>query len=1594
MPHQVPRERLALIETIVAAAARGTRAPPGFGAAGLRQYFRGVSERDLGARPPRELRLIAEAHFRLGARRRSGQALVRVFNPDPAGDGFAGPASLLAVVTDDMPFLVDSLRMVLERAGLGVRLLIHPVLEVNRDRQGRITGLPAAHTGAPGPQESWQLVELDRALDPPALARLEDELRAALDDVRIAVDDWQAMRRRLREATAALAAALAAAPASTAATAESAERLALLDWMETGQFVFLGYSRLRGGRASARLGILRASRGAASAEPREAPGTPLLITKSERRSTVHRAAYLDEIIVTEPGKRGQATLRHRFLGLWTSGAYHSRPAEIPLVRRKVAAVLERFGLDPRSHDGSAVRAMLETWPRDELFQASLAELVDGVRAAVNLYERHSTRLLMRRDPLGRFCSCMVFVPRDRYTTEVRRQVEGILQRALSGSSVESEAQVAGSAHARLRIIVHGAHALKGSAARDALEREIAFAATTWADRLETALAAAHEPSAAARLVARYARAFPLAYQEQVEPEAALEDIAALESLGGEPRGLRLALQRLHARPPQRMHLRLLQRCEPIPLSDLLPVLENFGLRVIAERPYALRPEGAAGVASVQDLEFEHPAGALAVPATVEARFAEAFASVWRGALDNDGFNRLLLLTGLDAASIEVLRACCRYLLQTGIPFSQSYMERTLAAHPGFAAGLFTLFDARLSPGPHARPRAAREARLAAALRAQLEAVSSADEDRILRGFLAVVEATLRSNFHQRLGRRDERGALALKLDPQRIPHLPLPRPRFEIFVHSPRVEGVHLRMARVARGGIRWSDRREDFRTEVLGLMKAQHVKNTLIVPSGAKGGFVPRRLPAQGSREDLQREGIAAYQTFIHALLDVTDNLAGSEVLPPPATHRRDADDPYLVVAADKGTASFSDIANAIAVERGFWLGDAFASGGSAGYDHKKMGITARGAWECVKRHFRELGLDTQEQAFTVAGIGDMSGDVFGNGMLLSAHTRLVAAFNHQHVFLDPEPDAARSFAERRRLFDLPRSGWNDYDTRTLSRGGGVFPRTAKVIPLAPECRQLLGIDATEAAPNEVIRAILRLPVDLLWNGGIGTYVKAGTEPQSAAGDRGNDAVRVDGRELRARVVGEGGNLGFTQLGRVEYALHGGRINTDFIDNSAGVNTSDLEVNLKILTTTIEARGGLRRRDRDRLLAGLTGDIAALVLRNNYLQGQALSGLQRDALQRLPEMQHLMRTLERAGELDRSVEYLPQDAVLEERRKQGHGLTRPELAVLLSYSKISLKHALIASDAPEDPYLSRELERYFPPVLRRRFAGDIPRHPLRREIVVTALTNSIVNRMGPSFVTRAQEETGASAAEIARAYTIAREVFDMRRCWESIEALDNRVPAAVQYGMHSDTARLLRHATYWLLRHRRTRLGVEAGVADYGDAITELTQRLPALLSGGDLGHYAIRRDALLQEGVPAALASRVALADMLDGALDIAELARQQRIPLADAAAAHVAVGENLGLDWLRRAIDSLQVDGAWQVIARNELREAARQARRAIAREALAGKGRRTVAQRLAAWATSRATALESWQRLLADLRAMDKPDFATLSVGVAAARELAG
>ncbi|MGB8328331.1 MAG: NAD-glutamate dehydrogenase, partial [Steroidobacteraceae bacterium] len=1502
-------------------------APAALVQAFIESYYRGVGEEDLGARSAHDLAGAALDHLALGTTRRRGRPLIRAFNPDPARQGYASNRTLVVIVTDDMPFLVDSLGMVFSAANIAVHLIVHPVLAMRRNARGRLLGFAA--TGERGAiRESWQLIEIDREFAATGLTAIEARIRSALADVRAAVLDWRAMRARMRG----LAAELAATPPRGVASAETAEACKLLDWMEGGQFVFLGYRHYRLARGTSAdqlipspprgLGILRGPSRARRAkttllrgQAREIAREPhlLVLTKANSMSTVHRATYLDYAGVKEFDRSGRVIGEHRFLGLWTSAAYHSSPRDIPVLRRKVAQVVAHFNLAPESHDAKAVVSVLETYPRDELFQSSVEDLIRLVRGIVNLYERRTVRLLARRDPYGRFYSCMIYVPRDRYTTEVRQKIEQIVLRGFAGTHTESQVQISESNHARVHVIVRTDPAREQRPDLQALERSIAEAATTWFDRLRTALASGRDETTARALAVRYQTAFPVGYRNDIEPFDALEDIDALESLRTDAAGLRLSVHRPPGQALSRAHLKIVKTGDPIPISDLLPIMENFGLRVIAERPYQLGwPEG--GAAWVQDFEFEHRDGAAIDIARIEARFNEGFLAVWRGEVENDGFNKLLLAAGLAAREIVVLRTYCRYLLQTGVPFSQASMERALAGSPKIAANLLRLFEAMFDPLAPAAGRAARVQRLAGQVRAALDAVASADDDRILRAYLAVVGATLRTNFYQRDPVHQPKAAVAIKLDPAQVPDLPLPRPMFEIFVYSPRVEGVHLRMAHVARGGIRWSDRRDDFRTEVLGLMKAQNVKNTVIVPAGAKGGFVPKRLPAGGTRDEVQREGIAAYQIFIRSLLDVTDNIALGKVVVPARTLRRDGDDPYLVVAADKGTAAFSDIANGISAEYGFWLGDAFASGGSAGYDHKAMGITARGAWECVKRHFRELGVDTQSQDFTVIGIGDMSGDVFGNGMLLSKHIRLVAAFNHQHVFIDPAPDAARSFAERRRLWRLPRSGWDDYDRNAISRGGGIFARSSKSIALSVEAQKLLGLGVGAAPPNDVIHAILRMPVDLLWNGGIGTYVKASTESHLDVGDRANDAVRINGRELRARVVGEGGNLGLSQRGRVEYALAGGRLNTDFIDNSAGVNTSDVEVNLKILLNGLEREGRLRRAERDRLLKRMTPEVAELVLHTNYLQSQAISIMEASAAARLSEYQQLVRSLERAGELNRAVEFLPSDDEFAERAKRGAGLTRPELSVILSYGKISLARHLLDSDVPEDPYLSSELERYFPPPVRDRCGRAIARHRLRREIIVTATTNSVVHRMGPLFVARVQDQTGAEPAQIARAYAIARESFEMRRVWAEIEALDNRIAAEAQYRMMNATARLLGRTTHWLLAERRKTLHVDRTVTEFKAASQALAGSLGQVLAGLELTRFEETRSSALKAGVPAALAAHIAGLRALEAAFDIVELARRHRTPVLAAARVYFHTGSALGIDWLRDRIEELRSLGPW--------------------------------------------------------------------------------
>jgi len=1604
----IPATRLAHIERIAAAGKRRlSRDAVDMHKRFLHAYYRGAADEDLAQRSEQMLASAALSHLSFGSKRAADQPLVKVFNTDAKRDGFESPHTVVMIVTDDMPFLVDSVNIAFSRAEVAVHLIVHPVLDVKRDARGRLLDIDP-EGGDPDKlrSESWQIYEIDRQIDPARIADLQARIIASLMDVRAAVDDWTAMRDRIRTLIGTLDTTPPPLP-----SVEVTEARNLLDWMEGRHFVFLGYRyyTLERGRtednlvaeAKSGLGILRQGhRDTDKHEPTVLKGDVrdrarnrelLILTKANSLATVHRATYLDYIAIKSFDTRGNVTGEHRFVGLWTSTAYHRSPREIPVLRRKVEDVIDYFGIDPQSHDGKSVFNVLETYPRDELFQASVEDLIRIVRGVVNLYERRTVRLLARRDPYHRFFSCMIYVPRDRYNTEVRQRIEQIVLEGFAGNSVETQVQISDSNHARVHVVVHTDPNDKRKVDFDAIESRIARATTTWTDQLRTALVADRDEANAIALATRYRRAFPMAYEEDVSAADALEDIECLENLRADPNAMRLNLYRPGYQKPERLNLKIVRLGEPVPISDILPMLENFGLRLIAERPYEISwPEG--GSAWIQDFELEHRDGLRIEIKRVESIFREAFLAAWHGDIENDGFNRLLLTRELTAREIVVLRAYCRYLLQTGVPFSQAYMERTLAANAEIAQHFVKLFTLRFDPDA-ARGDAAKADKLVDTIKASLEGVTSLDEDRILRAYLTVLRATLRTNFFQPDAAGKPKTYVSFKLDPQKIPDLPLPRPKFEIFVYSPRVEGVHLRMGFVARGGIRWSDRREDFRTEVLGLMKAQNVKNTVIVPVGAKGGFVAKLLPIGGSREAVQTEVVTCYQTFIRALLDVTDNISGGKIIPPARVVRLDADDAYLVVAADKGTASFSDIANAISEDYGFWLGDAFASGGSAGYDHKKMGITARGAWECVKRHFRELGKDIQKEDFTVSGIGDMSGDVFGNGLLLSKHTLLQAAFNHQHIFIDPTPNALKSFAERKRLFDLPRSTWDDYDRSLISKGGGIYSRAAKSVTLTPEAQKLLALDSASAAPDDVIRAILRMPIDLLWNGGIGTYVKASNETHAEVGDRANNSVRINGVELRAKVVGEGGNLGLTQRGRIEYALDGGRINTDFIDNSAGVNTSDVEVNIKVLLNPLMQAEKLARNDRNKLLARMTNEVAGLVLRTNYLQSQAISTLELQTAARLPEYQHLIRSLERSGELNRTLEFLPSDEELAERRKRGVGLTRPEISILLSYSKIWLSTHLLDSDVPEDPYLSLELERYFPAPVQEKFPRAIPRHRLRREIITTATTNSLVNRMGPMFVPRAQEDTGAEPAQIARAYTAAREIFDMRKLWAQIEALDNKIPAKLQYEMMYQTSRLLRHTTYWLVMHRRRALHVDTAVAEFRKGVGELESKVGDLLTGTAHEKFELLRKQHVEAGVPHAVATQVAALEAQNAALDIVDLAAAHKVPVGDAARLYFEAGARIGLDWLHEQIGQLRVEGPWQAIARTGLRDSALRIHRQVTDRVLSRKERGAAEARVTAWVASTGEDLAHWQRTLAEMRAAGAGDFATLSVGVESVRKLA-
>ncbi|GAB48485.1 NAD-glutamate dehydrogenase [Mobilicoccus pelagius] len=1592
----------------------------------LTRYYRHMLTEDLLTRRSEDLAGAALSHRDLAHRREAGLPQVRVFTPSVEQEGWSTGNTVVEIVTDDMPFLVDSVTSELARHGRATNLLVHPQMVVRRDADGVLVEVLDKDVDAPRDEpgvgaESWMHLEIGRESDVEARERLRQAILKVLHDVRMSVEDWP----RMAEKAAEVAAALRDEPPAGIDPHRVEQVRGLLDWMASGQFTFLGYREYRLTEQDGRLaqspvpgtglGLLRQDDtenedllGRASVLPdgpvaQKAPEKTLeILTKANSRSTVHRPAYLDYVGIKTFDASGEVTGEHRFLGLFTASAYTWSVRTVPYLAEKVEAVMEASGFSPDSHLGKDLLGVLETYPRDELFQADVETLTDTAVGVVHMREQRRTRLFLRKDEYNRFMSCLVYIPRDRYTTPVRLRIESLLKEAFHGAGVEYTTRVSESNLARLHFVVRVEPGQElPDVDVDDLERRLIDATRSWDEDLVESARAEYGEEQGSRLVGRYRQGFPEGYKADFSARVAVSDIRHLEQLTNAG-DFRLNLYRPTSAPQGERRLKLYRRGR-LTLSTVLPVFADMGLEVTDERPYEVRD--AEETWHIYDFGLRAPSETFWTqgPEGMRAAFQDAFEAVWTGLAESDGLNALVLAAGLTWRQVVILRTVAKYLRQAGTTFSQSYIEDTLRSNSHIARLLVEFFAARFDPdhpsGTDTEARQKAQDDVVSAIMEALEDVTSLDMDRIVRSFLDVLRGALRTNFYQQVPAADGtstfKQTVCLKLDPRSIPGLPEPRPMFEIWVYGPRVEGVHLRFGKVARGGLRWSDRREDFRTEVLGLVKAQMVKNAVIVPTGSKGGFVAKQLPDPSDRDAWLAEGIEAYKLFISSLLDVTDNLVKGEVVPPERVVRHDPDDTYLVVAADKGTAKFSDIANGVAQSYGFWLDDAFASGGSAGYDHKGMGITARGAWESVKRHFRELGHDTQTEDFTAVGIGDMSGDVFGNGMLLSEHIRLVCAFDHRHVFVDPDPDAARSHAERRRLFELPRSSWADYDPELISEGGGVFPRTAKSVPVSLQMREVLGLDegVTTLTPNELIHAALLAPVDLVWNGGIGTYIKASIESNDQIGDRANDAIRVDGRDLRCRVVGEGGNLGASQLGRIEAALHGVRINTDAIDNSAGVDTSDHEVNIKILLTGLMREDDLTLKQRNELLASMTDDVAAKVLRDNYEQNVLLGNARRQEYQMVGMHQRFMQWLTERGELDRELEFLPSDARIEKRVAEGRGLTSPEFAVLVAYAKLALKADLLESDLPDEPWFQRTLAEYFPEPIQERFGDRLASHPLHREIIVNSVANSIVNRGGITFVYRTIEETNASIEQIARAFVIAREVFGLRSFVRQVEALDNKVSTDTQTTLYLEFRRLMDRAVRWFLQSRPSPLDVGAEIERFRGAVEQIAPRLGELLVGTEKERLERNAQGYVDAGVPEDLATLTA--SLLDqfSILDIVELAQERGKSPEDIAALYLATSERFDIDVLLSRVARLPHEDRWDALARGAMRDDLYAVLEGLTRvvDESTDPGK-SPTERLDEWCAANATALRRSGTALSGITELDDPGVAPLSVGLRTLRSL--
>jgi glutamate dehydrogenase len=1537
--------------------------------------FAHAEPEDLMRYTAREVAELAADAWAILSVREPGTANIRYLSPEADGArGRLNAVSVLEIVNDDMPFLVDSVMGELKHRGVEVTLVLHPVFTVERDVVGRLVAFKGGQPGG-ALRESFIHIHTERIDDEKRRDEIVHGIDQVLADVRLCVEDWRAMMARVSELIASLKGHPPPLPVG-----EIAEAIQFLEWLVANNFTFLGVRNYRFSADETALepifesglGVLR-SRETGVVTPWNRPlvitpeiralldqPTLLIVTKSSMRSRVHRRVYMDYVGVKRFDADGKLIGEFRIVGLFTSTAYNRSTRSIPYLRRKVDAVLQRAGFNPDGHSGKALVNVLENYPRDELFQVDEETLYHFGLAVLQLDERPRVRVLPRRDRFDRFVSVLVYVPRDRYDSHVRQRIGQYLAEVHKGRVSAFHPFFPEGPLVRVHFIIGLPEGEKPNPSRAVLERAIEAVVRTWIDTLGDELADNYDPARARTLLSRYRAAFSEGYREVYSPATALADIRVIEGLTPD-RPLGVDFHRRADEHADGVRLKVWSYGRPIPLSERVPVLENMGFKVVDERTYQIDRD-ADGAVDVwfHDMLLERAGGGTVDLDRLKGALEAAFLVVMRGAAENDGYNALVLAAGMMWRDVALIRTLSRYLRQIRVPYSQDYMWATLVKQAPIAADIVRLFHARFDPRLSEAERTAQQAEIAAVIEAALQKVESLDEDRILRRFVNAVETAIRTNFYQVDAAGQVKQLIAVKFSSRKLDGMPLPKPLYEIFVYAPRVEALHLRFGKVARGGIRWSDRPQDFRTEVLGLVKAQQVKNAVIVPVGAKGGFVPKYLPnimkEHGTREAVQAEGTATYRLFISTLLDLTDNLnEKGGVVPPANVVRHDDNDPYLVVAADKGTATFSDLANEISQEHGFWLDDAFASGGSAGYDHKKIGITARGAWESVKRHFREMDVDIGRTPFTTVGVGDMSGDVFGNGLLREKTTKLVAAFDHRDIFIDPAPDPERAFVERRRLFDLPRSSWQDYDKSLISRGGGVFSRSLKEITLSAEAQAVLGFDQAKATPQEVMRAILKAPVDLLFFGGIGTYVRAAPETDDAVGDRANDSIRITGAELRVKVVGEGANLGMTQCGRVEAAMHGIRLNTDAIDNSAGVNTSDVEVNLKIALAIPMRDGRLTRDARNALLTEMTEDVAALVLRNNYLQPLAISLAERRGLEDLGFEQRLMQTLEAAGELDRTVEFLPDDMELAERRRRSQGLTRPELSVLLAYAKLSLNHELQQSSVPDDPYLGRELDRYFPKAVADRFPDALEHHRLRREIISTQLANSMINRGGPSLLVRIADQTGAGPASVAAAFAAVRDSYGMTALNGEIDTLDNVVSGKLQLELYRAVQDLLLDRLVWFLRNVDLTQGLAAIVEHYRDGIAAVEAALDAALPEAAAAARRSRESELAKENVPPALARKLAALPVLAHATDIVMVADRTSQNVAAVAATYFATEAFFRLDQIAGAARGIVISDYFDRLALDRALDTIGDAERRLT-AAMAGNGA-TGAKAVEAWVAPR-------------------------------------